>query len=1282
MRHRVRRLVPKVGKTSTVDLRQAVQNSLTSHQQRKSPPLWIVALALLLGACSSDNAPTGLSNAAPEHEPTARVDVEACATPQTGCSCEEEGQSVDCGRVSQEFGSYVTCSMGTRTCSDGAWSACVGDRVTVKSLPPTTPGQHTLALGASAKCPDGFDVCDPYCSLIPDTPGGFTAGSGFSNVPGGLTLVGTLPQICTSLALTPSTATVAITGSSITSLSASPVTFTLTAAPSGCTTSSFQTTWTIDRFDRAVITGTTNMNGSLAVSVPIGGPIVVRAYALGLSASTTVQLKVNVLESAAAAPNQAASSTQVTAFGSVGSPNVGVGASSATWLYPYNATYFPLALPAPIAQYRYVLSAGDATGSASAVKLSIRYPSGSTATGATFNYSMVVKESNAVTCNADATQCNYVDPQVVIPQTAWRYFEQSARGQDADLIVQRLRSLSSGLTQLELEKARTIHFVDGQLKGTVYYNSYTSPQGGNTGAILRIAPGATSPTLAVQPSGTCSTCHSINLDGTRLITNGGKDSSGNYSFDRSENYDPTTSSPSPTVLNTYTDNRYTFGGPWKDGSLYMSHGGSSDPEWHAPSAPSLLYKPSDSTTSVTLNNWPTNVQAVTPRFSPDGTKLAFGFWSGTSLPCATGAISPCTASPLKLPPAAAGTRLAVMDFTCASPPCSSTSTGWSVSNARDVTPNVTDRVAWPSFTPDGNAVAYQRQIRSSKAILSWAASDIGTIAGALSEIWLSNIPADGSTAAIPTRLLGLNGLDSAGASYLPQQARTVVVDTNPLYKFKTVRRDMSQTVTSGSAGPAVVATGATTGGPWDFRIKIVANGSVGTAKFQYSTNGGSSWSATTTTATTVSLTSGLSAQFATGTYNSTSVYQALVDRVAVQGTPTGGPWDFRIQIVTTGALGTATFKYSSDGGSTWLGPLPTAASVSLGTTGLVATFANVTYSSASWSWGAYVSHLHQDNGQFTINEADNCDVNGTATNVYDSRVNYLPSFAPTDVGGKSWVVFTSRRMYGNIAYENGWDAEPGYSCGSGKTPAKKLWIAAVDSPVSPGSDPSHPAFYLPGQELAAGNSDGHWVSSACGAVDTACQSDDDCCGGTGASPTTQCRVTDATTSPVTRLCRNRGLCAPAGNSCTTTANCCTGLTCPTGGGLCLAPPSSLLFDTQTLTREYAAQCPTGTKPKWRFFMWRDTIPTGASIGIAVQSKRLATDSYLPATPINYATATQSSSGTNWLQGASPIDTLLESAGVGSQTYLQVTMVFRPDSLGTVAPTLLAWQQSYDCVPAE
>jgi hypothetical protein len=106
---------------------------------------------------------------------------------------------------------------------------------------------------------------------------------------------------------------------------------------------------------------------------------------------------------------------------------------------------------------------------------------------------------------------------------------------------------------------------------------------------------------------------------------------------------------------------------------------------------------------------------------------------------------------------------------------------------------------------------------------------------------------------------------------------------------------------------------------------------------------------------------------------------------------------------------------------------------------------------------------------------------------------------PVASGGYFWVVFTSRRLYGNVITAAPWDSP---FVGSGTfgssvvlpTP-KKLWVAAIDINGTPGKDRSHPAFYLPGQELDAINSRGFWVVNPCQADGATCVSGDECCGG-------------------------------------------------------------------------------------------------------------------------------------------------------------------------------------------
>ena len=142
----------------------------------------------------------------------------------------------------------------------------------------------------------------------------------------------------------------------------------------------------------------------------------------------------------------------------------------------------------------------------------------------------------------------------------------------------------------------------------------------------------------------------------------------------------------------------------------------------------------------------------------------------------------------------------------------------------------------------------------------------------------------------------------------------------------------------------------------------------------------------------------------------------------------------------------------------------------------------------------------------------------------DELLNYQPTVGPIASGGYFWVVFTSRRAYGNVA------AGDPYETGDGTHPvAKKLWVAAVDLAPRPGVDPSHPAFYLPGQELNSGNTRGYWAADPCAADGAGCATGDECCGGF-------CRAA-ADGAPLVCAARPRG-CAQDFEKCSVDADCC------------------------------------------------------------------------------------------------------------------------------------------------
>ncbi len=197
---------------------------------------------------------------------------------------------------------------------------------------------------------------------------------------------------------------------------------------------------------------------------------------------------------------------------------------------------------------------------------------------------------------------------------------------------------------------------------------------------------------------------------------------------------------------------------------------------------------------------------------------------------------------------------------------------------------------------------------------------------------------------------------------------------------------------------------------------------------------------------------------------------------------------------------------------------------------------------------AHVTPLNQLNGVGYLPSLPattpgmDCDADGnqvgdiTPDHSDDVNMNYEPTVGPIAAGGYAWVVFTSRRMYGSVATIPPFCSDPsGVDLIDNITP-KKLWVAAIDLTAKPGADGSHPAFYLPGQELLAGNSRGFWVLDPCRSDGSSCTSGDQCCDG-------YCEpngVTDAGTTGAL-VCSNTpptSMCSAVGEKCSSVGNCC------------------------------------------------------------------------------------------------------------------------------------------------
>ena len=100
-----------------------------------------------------------------------------------------------------------------------------------------------------------------------------------------------------------------------------------------------------------------------------------------------------------------------------------------------------------------------------------------------------------------------------------------------------------------------------------------------------------------------------------------------------------------------------------------------------------------------------------------------------------------------------------------------------------------------------------------------------------------------------------------------------------------------------------------------------------------------------------------------------------------------------------------------------------------------------------------------------------------------------PMFCPVKRGGYSWMVFTSMRDWGNELVGTG-----PHTNGN-----RRLWVAAIDGDIKT-ADPSHPAFYLEGQENTP-NMRAFWALGQCiqtpppGETGMMCKANFECCSG-------------------------------------------------------------------------------------------------------------------------------------------------------------------------------------------
>lgn len=694
---------------------------------------FVIAAAAATAACDGSNPANG--GGVSQTGPTVS---DSCPSndPNEGCPCTDPTATVSCGKVIQQSGTYVTCSEGTRACNGTTWGDCIGSYTSTQDL--STNSLSLQGLNPSAACVN--NPCDPYCNAFTDNSSGLTADpdAGLTISDGGIALTGVPVPVtsCTGISVTPNTAPTK--DLVVTSMTPSPnsVQYTASVLPSGCFAGTPTFLWSIDKYDLAAISNT----GKLTLATPIAGPITVSAYAGTLSSSVVCNVSVNVVDTSSAP----------TGYTNAQFPVTTGTADSIQVLYPYPATVLPLGLPAPLIQWQ---NNNTPATVASAVKVTLRFPSTGTPI---FSWSEIVPELQTAPTPTLAAQ-----PRAVIPQTVWSSFEQTvvrnsgSSGGDAVFAIQRYVSGA-----LRAEVPTTFHFANGQLKGSIFYNSYGTNLVANFGntklgkpfgaATLQVAANGTTPTVVVGYSDStlsgagCRVCHNAAAGGTKILSNAylSQGSSGSGTTETSTfTYNPSLATPSliqgseALVGSTYATNTFTYAGLSPDGTYLMT---SAAPV--SANAAATLYTVGG--TKIT-SNLPTGLHAATPVFSNDAQHVAFNFYSGSASPLSTAVGD--------------GKSMAMMDFTAPG----------TFSNFRKLYTPTSLYSVWPTFLPPGqNGIVFQNSITYNSR--DWAGTrsncdgtGVCNNIGATAEMWWV------STGTTPTaaKLTNLNG-----GSYMPRGA--------------------------------------------------------------------------------------------------------------------------------------------------------------------------------------------------------------------------------------------------------------------------------------------------------------------------------------------------------------------------------------------------------------------------------------------------------------------------------------------------------------------------------
>ena len=451
--------------------------------------------------------------------------------------------------------------------------------------------------------------------------------------------------------------------------------------------STVQPQWTLDTVD----IGTISSTGLFTASGLVGGVTTVTATLGSLTASTTL----TVLLQLSANPGNVAPGTQSQLTGG------GTADAAFAWVYPYDGTVFARGIGAP------VLQTSDAFDAA---------------------YLHIMLNGLDYQGFYGASSPG----RITLTPALWQSITETATAGAPVKVA--ITKISGGMVTGPVTQTWTV--AQGNLRGTIYYNSYNSQIAGNTGAIMSLRPGQASPNVVVAG---CRVCHTVSADGSTMVSAN----------------EPTSGTATDSVWNLKADagagyqapNRtWVFGALYPDGSKFLNYGaiqnvGNPDAPW----APDVRGVGQHGNLPITLYNTTTGAviastgltaapSAMMPTFSADGKMIAFTHYDLDQ-----------------------GHTVAVMDFDNA------TNT---FSNLRDVaTLSATQYVGWVAITPDDNFVFFAAGTHIEYSTISDSPGDTTYPANCqdpTSDLYIAHIPS--MTNALANQL---NGKTAAGVSYMP-----------------------------------------------------------------------------------------------------------------------------------------------------------------------------------------------------------------------------------------------------------------------------------------------------------------------------------------------------------------------------------------------------------------------------------------------------------------------------------------------------------------------------------